>query len=144
MKRRILLVDDNPADLELVRIGFRERSANVELITAANGIDALEILRAIAEGEAEPLDLVILDVNMPGLSGHETLEFARRDALVDETPVVMFSTSAVSRDESRAVALGATAYFVKPDRFERLLDVLGDMESLAATRSLPRAHEQAS
>ncbi|WP_230295136.1 response regulator [Deinococcus sp. 6GRE01] len=108
---QVLLVDDDPTDLELAAIVFGEH--DLTLRTFGTGAAALTHLHA-----ADPLpDVVVLDVNMPHLSGFEVLSAIRSEQRLRHLPVVMLSTSGEDRDVSRAYDLLASSYLVKERDF---------------------------
>ena len=119
---RILLVDDNPNDLELALIAFEKAGRSPEVILARSGQEAMRVL-AQAEGEALP-DVVLLDLNMPQMDGLAVLEAIREQPKLAGLPVVMLSTSREERDIRACYARGASAYVVKPVEFEQFLSTL--------------------
>lgn len=110
----ILLVEDDDADATLVAEGLRETGHEIELLRAADGGAALAMLEDAATGVAQRPDLVILDLNLPGLSGVEVLEHIKRDSRLRDTPVTVLSTSADPRDIERVYAANGNAYVTKP------------------------------
>jgi two-component system, chemotaxis family, chemotaxis protein CheY len=111
---RILIVDD----ASLVRMYYREalRGAGHAIDEALNGLEALEKLLA------EPVDLIVLDVNMPKMDGMTFLRALRRLTLpLAATPVLVTSTEATAADMAQARAAGANFYLVKPVAVETLL-----------------------
>ncbi|GGS11506.1 response regulator [Deinococcus sedimenti] len=112
----VLLVDDNPADCTLAEEAFAalEQPVNIKIIQ--HGQDALHWLQAQARAGELP-DVVILDVNMPGLSGLDVLREIRNDPEFRHLPVVMLSTSARAQDVDRAFDLIASSYLVKQASF---------------------------
>ena len=106
---RLLVVDDNPANRELLRRRLSLRGYSVE--EAADGFEALRKV------EAEPFDLVVLDVMMPGLSGLDVLRKVRERWSLAELPVVMATARGGSEEIVEALALGANDYVVKPIDF---------------------------
>ncbi len=117
-KQRVFIVDDNPADIELTRLAFEEGKVPVSFEVADNGSEAVEFIRAIAAAKRDKPDLVILDLNLPRLNGSEVLAFARKQNQLRDLPIVMLTSSNAHNDRIRCMALGATEYLVKPDRFE--------------------------
>ena len=101
--RTILVIDDEPRIVRFVQLHFEMKGARV--IGAGTGREGLEILR-----EQLP-DLVVLDVNMPGLDGFETLAELRR---FSEVPVIMLTVQAGEQDRIRGLDLGADDYVAKP------------------------------
>jgi len=96
-KHIVLYADDDPDDLLLVQEAFLQYSANVEMITAENGIEALAYLRSLDAFDPAPC-LIILDINMPRLDGKETLKTIRNMDRFKDIPVVLFTTSSSYAD----------------------------------------------
>jgi len=113
---RLLLVDDNPADCALAEEAFAALDAQVTVTVLQDGQVALDWLRAQAAAGDLP-DVVILDVNMPGLSGLDVLQEIRADATFRHLPVVMLSTSERPEDVDRAFDLIASSYLIKQASF---------------------------
>ena len=113
---RLLLVDDNPADCALAEEAFAPLDAQVTVTVLQDGQVALDWLRAQAAAGDLP-DVVILDVNMPVLSGLDVLREIRADATFRHLPVVMLSTSERPEDVDRAFDLIASSYLVKQSSF---------------------------
>lgn len=119
---RILLVDDNPNDLELALIAFEKAGRSPEVTLARSGQEAMRLL-AQAEGETLP-DVVLLDLNMPQMDGLAVLEAIRAQPHLAGLPVVILSTSREERDIRACYERGASAYVVKPVEFEQFLSTL--------------------
>ena len=115
---RILLVEDNPGDAQLVRLALADALPSARLSVAADGEAALARLSE----PGEPPDLVLLDLNLPRLSGHEVLEAVRasEDAAVRRMPVVVLSSSQAERDVLRSYELGASSHVAKPADVDEL------------------------
>lgn len=114
---RVLLVDDNEADVMLNRLMLIEQShMQCEVLVAHDGREALEIVRD-ARAQGNPVDLVLLDINMPVMSGYEMLAQLHLDPELEGTVVVMCSTSDHDLDRRLAVTMGAAGYLVKPPQF---------------------------
>jgi len=122
---RFLLVDDRPDDLQLTKILLAKKGGlQCDFLTARDGAEALAILRR------EPIDLVLLDINMPGMDGFELLERMRVDSTLERIPVIMCTGSTYEEDQRRARELGATGYLVKPPSFDKLKPMLDLIPSL--------------
>jgi CheY-like chemotaxis protein len=106
----VLLVEDNPGDVRLVREAFSRRPRPPDIVHAADGLAALEYLR----GDAERPDLILLDLNLPRMDGREFLAVAKRDAELRRIPVVVLSSSASDADVDRLYDLNANGYLIKP------------------------------
>ncbi|MEO5566048.1 MAG: response regulator [Luteimonas sp.] len=123
--KQILLVEDNPDDIELTRIAFLEAKVANQLIIARDGAEALDYL--FAQGEhagRDPDDLpsiVLLDINLPKVDGREVLQAIRANERTRSIPVVVLTTSAEPFDVDACYALGANSYIQKPVDFERFV-----------------------
>jgi len=126
----VLLVDDREDDIDLTRF-FLFDSAKVDcnVEVALDGEQALTILRE-GTGQGAGVDLMLLDINMPGMNGFELLERMRQDRALQGLPVVMCTGSTYDKDKQRAEALGAAGYLVKPPTFEALKVVLAGISTL--------------
>jgi CheY-like chemotaxis protein len=100
-KNIVLYADDDPDDLELVQDAFFRYAQNVEVVTVIDGGRALSFLRDLGENDPIPC-LIILDINMPGLNGKETLRNLRNMERFGSVPVVLFTTSSMPIDRSFA------------------------------------------
>ena len=113
--QRLLLVEDNPGDAQLVRMAFAEALASARVSVVTDGEAALARLR-----EEGPPDLLLLDLNLPGLTGHEVLESIRTDAALRRLPVVVLSSSDAEADVTRSYELGANSHIAKPGDVDAL------------------------
>jgi DNA-binding response OmpR family regulator len=111
---RILLVEDNAGDAQLMRIAFAEAAPDARLSVVSDGETALRTLL-----EDDPPDLVLLDLNLPRLSGHEVLS-GLYAAGVRQLPVVVLSSSTSAADVRRSYELGARSHIAKPDDMDAL------------------------
>ncbi len=119
---RICLIDDDPDHVLIITRAIRELGEESSVHAASDGDAAMEWLRSAA-----PLpDLILLDINMPGLSGFDVLESLKSDAELKLVPVVMLTSSDASTDVARAYELGASGYISKPSYFHDLRAVLGN------------------
>src|SRR4051812_37778969 len=105
----ILLVEDSPTDAELTREVLREAKARSTLQVVGDGEAALAVLRG-----ADPPDLVLLDLNLPGRDGREVLAEIKSDEQLKQIPVVVLSASPEDEDVAGAYANQANAYIRKP------------------------------
>ena len=119
---KVLLVDDNHADVRLIRESFRVLRIRHDLEIANSGDEAMKLLKG-REPPAQLPDIILLDINMPGMDGFDLLRAIRRDLKLQITPVIVLSSSANEGDIQRAYSLGANAYMSKPmDDFLALVD----------------------
>jgi len=110
---RALVVDDSPTIRNFVTATLE--SAGYEVTTAKSGFEALKVLPSNA------FHLVVTDVNMPDINGLELVRYVRQSPLHKGTPLIIISTDGRERDRDRGMALGASAYLVKPFQPEALL-----------------------
>ena len=124
--KTILLVEDNPDDAELTRIAFEEAGSVHALAHACDGAEALDYLFGRgkhADRAGKPLPaLVLLDLNLPKLSGREVLQALRADPRTRALPVVVLTTSVEPFDVDDVYALGANSYIQKPVEFDRFIE----------------------
>lgn len=117
---QIWVADDDADDHLLFSLAAAEADIDLALTFSLNGLDLLE---ALASTPADQLpDLVMLDLRMPGLGGHRTLELMREDAKTARVPVVVFTTSTRDADREAALEAGANFVVVKPIRFSQMVD----------------------
>ena len=106
MAKRILVVDDEPHSVKMVE--SRLRANGYDVITAGNGAEGLEKARK------EAPDLILLDIVMPQMNGHETLSKLKESSETKSIPVIMFTSKGQVDDVERATYGGAIDYIVKP------------------------------
>ncbi len=126
MKQKpILLVEDNPDDVELTRIAFAEAKIANELVVVADGAEALDYLYARGAHADRDIDdlpsIVLLDLNLPKVDGREVLQVIRGDARTKSLPVVVLTTSTERFDVEASYALGVNSYIQKPVDFEQFV-----------------------
>lgn len=121
----ILLVEDNPDDVELTRIAFDEAKIANRLIVVSDGVEALDYLFARGpHADRDPDDLpsiVLLDLNLPKVDGREVLQAIRSDPRTRTLPVVVLTTSTEPFDVEASYALGVNSYIQKPVDFEQFV-----------------------
>lgn len=126
----ILLVEDNPADMRLVREALSEGDIPARLHWVQSGEDALGYLRHEGDYADQPEpDLVLLDLNLPGLHGHEVLSEIKRDVALLHIPVLVLTSSWTRPDVLRAYGAHANAYLVKPEDYDQFLALVGSIRS---------------
>ncbi|SDP34826.1 Response regulator receiver domain-containing protein [Ralstonia sp. 25mfcol4.1] len=130
MLRPILLVEDNPDDIELTLIALqRTRLAN-PVVSVRDGAEALDFLRregAYADRPEENPAVILLDKKLPKVDGHEVLREVRADDRLRRVPVVMLTSSREERDLLRSYDLGVNAYVVKPVEFDDFMAAINDL-----------------
>jgi two-component system response regulator len=131
--KTILLVEDNSADVLLMKHAFKLNRIENEVVVASDGAEALDYLFATgAHAGRETLALpalVLLDLNLPKVNGLEVLQRIRADSRTKLLPVVILTTSAAERDVLAGYALGVNSYLQKPVDFERFNDAMRQLGS---------------
>ncbi|MHB8988995.1 MAG: response regulator [Desulfobulbia bacterium] len=125
----ILLVEDDPGDVELTREGLREATMLVNLHVVDDGEKALKFLRKEPPyAEAVRPDIVLLDLNMPRKDGKEALREIKGDPALRSIPVVVLTTSEAEADIAACYDLGANCYITKPISFAAFTKVVAMIE----------------
>jgi two-component system response regulator len=125
MHKEILLVEDNPDDVELTRLAFDEAKIANQLAVVGDGAEALDYLFARGRfADRDPADLpslVLLDLNLPKVDGREVLQAIRANEATRSLPVVVLTTSTEPFDVEATYALGVNSYIQKPVDFEQFV-----------------------
>jgi len=125
MRKEILLVEDNPDDVELTRLAFEQSKIANKLVVVGDGAAALDYLFAkgkYADRDPEQLpSIVLLDLNLPKVDGREVLQAIRANDATRTLPVVVLTTSAEPFDVEASYALGVNSYIQKPVDFEQFV-----------------------
>jgi chemotaxis family two-component system response regulator Rcp1 len=123
----ILLVEDSPADARIVARALVDAQLPHRLTVIADGAQALEYLAAVAapdaRAELEP-DLILLDLNLPGLDGCQVLAAIKDEPALKVLPVVVLTTSRREEDVLAAYRAGANSYIPKPDEYPRYRELV--------------------
>jgi two-component system, chemotaxis family, response regulator Rcp1 len=117
----ILLVEDNSADVGLVREALEEHGVDCELLVIGDGDKAIRFIQALDTEPAVCPDLFIVDLNLPKRPGRDVLQSMRQNAKCKGATVVILSSSDALRDRTEALELGASRYIRKPLRLEEFL-----------------------
>lgn len=125
--RPVLLVEDNPVDVDLTLRAFARRKFTNPVHVARDGEEALAWLERWEAGEPLPL-VILLDLKLPRVHGLEVLERWKANPISRSVPVVVLTTSAEDKDIEAAYRLGANSYILKPVNFEKFLDVAEQIE----------------
>jgi CheY-like chemotaxis protein len=126
----MVLIEDDPGDVMLTREAFAEYKVGNRLVVLSNGIDAIAYLRGEGRHAGRRLpDLILLDLNMPGVSGRELLTMLRADPVLCRIPVVVLTASNAEEDVLRSQLLGADSYLRKPVDFASLVTVVRRIET---------------
>jgi DNA-binding response OmpR family regulator len=114
LRRRVLVVDDDREIVEMTRLILE--SGGYEVLPASSGEEALR------NASHEKPDLILLDINMPGMDGWETLKILKVDEATQAIPVAMFSIKLELRDKLQGLKQGAFDYITKPFSYDEILD----------------------
>lgn len=126
-RRPILLVEDNPMDVDLTLRAFMQQKLVYPIEVARDGEEALAWIPRWEAGEPRPM-VILLDVNMPKVGGLEVLRKLKSHPVLRTIPVVMLTTSSVSQDVQTAYEYGANSYIVKPVDFDKFMEVAAQIE----------------
>ena len=129
----VLLVEDNPRDVRLIQRAFTQVEFPHDLHIVRDGEEALAYLRgedAYTNPSTAPRpDLILLDLNLPRLSGHEVLRQCKQDDRMKQIPIVVLTTSGHDDDIRQAYAAGANAYLLKPVEFARFTEIIRQLST---------------
>jgi CheY-like chemotaxis protein len=137
----ILLVEDDPGDVLIMREALADSKILTDLHVVDNGEAALEFLERRGEHASAPSpDLVLLDLNLPRLDGREVLARVKADEALRRTPVVVLTTSSAEEDILRSYDLHANAYVTKPVDLDQFLRVVRQIDEffISIVRLPPR------
>jgi CheY-like chemotaxis protein len=130
MLKPILLVEDNPNDLELTLVALDKSQLANEVIVARDGQEAIDYLTNEGEwSERAPGNpaVILLDLKLPKIDGLEVLDMIRSNAALKSIPVVMLTSSREEQDLIRSYELGVNAYVVKPVEFAEFVEAISDL-----------------
>jgi CheY-like chemotaxis protein len=120
-KAKILLVDDDAEDREIIADAFREIQAETFLLFQHNGEEAINFLEANFVSGSIPC-LIVLDLNMPRMNGTQTLRFLKSDPRFADIPVIIYSTSLNAIEKEECLQLGAHSYIIKPIMYKESIE----------------------
>lgn len=134
----LLIIEDNPGDVRLLEEAFAELRANVHIKVAKDGAEAIELLSARRNEESWRPDLILLDLNLPKISGHDVLSQIKTDPHTRWIPVIVLTSSKAESDVRRAYESHANAYLRKPSTLDGLMAAAEDVKSFwMETATLP-------
>jgi CheY-like chemotaxis protein len=126
---KILMADDDPEDLELIEEHIRAAKPEVQLVKFTDGLSALENLLSLSEDDMP--SIIILDYNMPGLTGSQVLSQLKDFVRYEDIPKVVLSSSNTDRYIRECLSSGAWEYIVKPDNMNDLARLGQKLVSMA-------------
>lgn len=109
--KKILIVEDNPADLQLTKLAFNDVGVGNELVHITDGQLLIDYLKIAGNSR---IAFVLLDLNMPGVDGFSVLNYIKENPSFQEIPVIVFTTSTRMEDRNRCQRLEADGFFIKP------------------------------
>ena len=125
----VLLVEDDPGDVRLIREAFADNKVANNLSVVADGVEALQFLRKEGDfADARSPDLILLDLNLPRKDGREVLAEIKGDPELRTIPVVILTTSEAEEDILRSYDLHANAYVTKPVDFDSFVEVVRQID----------------
>jgi CheY-like chemotaxis protein len=139
--RTILLVEDNPKDVELTLEAMAENNLANQIFVVRDGVEAMEFLRCEGKYKLRKSDnpaLVLLDIKMPRMDGIEVLRNIRKDPSLKRIPVVVLTSSREENDLINTYELGVNAYVLKPVDFKQFIEAVKQIGSFwAVLNELP-------
>ncbi len=135
----LLIIEDNPGDVRLLEEAFEELNANVKISVAKDGAEGIELLASTRDGENSwRPDLILLDLNLPKISGHDVLAQIKDDPRTRWIPVIVLTSSKAESDVRRAYEAHANAYLRKPSTLDGLMTAAQDVKNFwMETATLP-------
>jgi PAS domain S-box-containing protein len=134
-KFTLLYVEDNPANLMLVE-DLIARRPNISLLSAKDGISGVEIARA------ELPDVILMDINLPGISGTHAMRILAADVATASIPVVALSANAMPRDIEKGLEAGFYKYLTKPIKIDEFMRTLDEVVNLATAKAARQKAKQ--
>ena len=136
----ILLVEDNPGDVELTREALHDSKVHMRLSVVSDGVEALAFLkREGAHADAPRPDLILLDLNLPKKDGRAVLADIKQDGSLRHIPVVILTSSQAEQDILKAYDLHANCYVTKPVDLDQFITIVRSIEQFWFTVvKLPR------
>ena len=135
---RILLVEDSPSDVRLVREALKDTAFPIQIVVARDGIEAMDYLHQSVNGTVARPDMVLLDLNLPRKNGREVLTEIKNCPDLKQIPVLVMTSSKADEDISQAYNLNANCYITKPTDLRDYLNVVRAIENFwFLTATLP-------
>lgn len=130
MPIEVLLVEDNPGDVQLTRIALEDSKISIHLNVVEDGVEAMAFLRKQEKyAMAAHPDIVLLDLNLPRKDGREVLAEIKEDENLKRIPVVILTTSQAEEDILEAYNLSANCYITKPVDFDQFVKIVKSIEN---------------
>ncbi|MBA3684392.1 MAG: response regulator [Planctomycetes bacterium] len=120
----VLIIEDNPGDVELTMLAFQTRGLIVDFHVAIDGANALQYLQTLAASPDPRPDLILLDLNLPKITGAAILTYIRGEPELAGIPTVILTSSRAARDYEQCARLGVDAYLIKPMTLQEMLEMM--------------------
>jgi chemotaxis family two-component system response regulator Rcp1 len=135
----LLIIEDNPGDVRLLEEAFRELQADIHIQVARDGAEGLEMAMQPSQTRTTRRpDLILLDLNLPKISGHDVLTRLKSNPQTSRIPVIILTSSRAESDVRRAYEAHANAYLKKPSTLDGLMSAAEDIKSFwMETATLP-------
>ena len=125
----VLLIEDNPGDVNLTRLALADRAINVNLSVVTDGVEAMNFLHRQGEyQQAVHPDLILLDWNLPRKDGREVLVEIKTHARLQRIPIVVLTISQAEEDIRKAYDMHANSYITKPVDFQKFVQIIQSIE----------------
>ncbi|MEH2281222.1 MAG: response regulator [Nostoc sp.] len=130
MPIEVLLVEDNPGDVQLTRIALENSKISIHLNVVEDGVEAMAFLRKKEKyAKVAHPDIILLDLNLPRKDGREVLAEIKGDENLKRIPVVVLTTSQAEEDILKAYNLSANCYITKPVDFDQFVKIVQSIEN---------------
>jgi two-component system, chemotaxis family, response regulator Rcp1 len=137
---RILLVEDSPSDVRLIREALKGTPIPLQITVAHDGVEAMDYLHQSDLGSVSRPDLILLDLNLPKKNGREVLAEIKASSTLKQIPVLVMTSSRADEDVRQAYALNANCYITKPGDLQEYMNVVRAIEEFwFLTATLPEA-----
>lgn len=135
---KLLLVEDSPSDVRLIREVLKEAKMPVQISVARDGVEALEYMRQTEHGSCARPDIILLDLNLPRKNGREVLAELKESLSFRQIPVLVMTSSQADEDIRECYALNANCYITKPGNLSQYFQVVRAIENFwFLTATLP-------
>jgi len=136
----ILLVEDSPSDVRLIREALKESTLPVRLTVARDGVEATDLLLKVQAGYETRPDLILLDLNLPRKNGREVLAEVKASPTLKQIPVLVMTSSTNDEDIAEVYSLNANCYIHKPADLQQYLNAVRAIEEFwFVTATLPES-----
>ncbi|MBO6513304.1 MAG: response regulator [Phycisphaerales bacterium] len=126
---RFLIVEDDDDHAELIKLSMELSGGNSVFDRVSDGAEALEFLKQHGVHKDSPLpDVILLDLNMPKVNGHQVIESVKADNKLKLIPIVVMTTSNAQQDRIRAYESAVNGYVIKPVNFDQFKELVCDLE----------------